>query len=82
MEERTGNVVEVSSARVDFPGLCFAHPPNLDSAVVGGGDDQREGGVERGKIDTSVMALEDIFYGRERVERFEIVGTSIWSALS
>lgn len=82
VEERIGNIVEVASARVNLPSLRFAHPPNFDRAIVSGGDNQRKGGMEGGEIDASVMALEDILYGRERVERFEIVRTSAGSALS
>ena len=82
MEERIGNIVEMPSARVDLPSFCFAHPPNLNCTVIGSRDDQGEGGVEGGEIDASVMALEDIFYGRERVERLEIVRASARSTLS
>ena len=82
MEERVGHIVKVPSARVDLPSLCFAHPPNLDGAIVGGGDDEGKGGVEGGEIDASVMALEDILYGREGVERFKAVRTRAGSALS
>ena len=82
MEERVGDIVEVPSARVNLPSLCFAHPPNFDRAIVGSRDDQGEGRMEGGKIDASVVALEDILHGREGVERFKIVGSSAGCALS
>lgn len=82
MEKRIGDVVEMSSASVNLPGFCFAHPPNLDCTIISGGDDQGECGMEGGEIDASVMALEDILYGRKRVECFEIVRSSAGSALS
>lgn len=82
MEERIGHVVEVPSARVHLPSLCFAHPPDLDGAIVGGGDDEGKSGVEGGEIDAPVMALEDILYGRKGVERLETVWTSAGGALS
>lgn len=82
MEERIGDIIEVPSARVNFPSLCFTQPPNLNCAIVGGGDDQRESGMEGGEIDASVMALEDVLYGRKRVECFEVIRTSAGSILS
>ena len=82
VEERVGDVVEMTSAGVDLPGLCFAHPPNLDRTIVRSRDNQGEGGMEGGEIDASVVAFEDIFYGRKRVECFEIVRSSAGRALS
>lgn len=82
MEEGAGNIVEVPSARVNLPSLGFTHPPNLDGAIVRSGDDERQRGMEGGEIDASVMALEDILYGGERVECLKIIWTSTGSTLS
>jgi hypothetical protein len=60
MEEDTGDVVEVTAESVNFPGLGVVHAPDLDLAIVGAGDDEREGRVEGGPVDTTVVALKDI----------------------
>ena len=82
MEERIGDVIEMPPASVDLPGLCFAHPPYLDRTIIGGGDNQGESRMEGAEIDTSVMALEDVFYSGKRVESLEIVRSGAGSALS
>jgi hypothetical protein len=38
-----------------------SHSPNFDRAVVGRGDDEREGRVERDVVDTAIVAFEDAF---------------------
>lgn len=82
MEERIGDVVEMSPASINLPSLCFAHPPDLDCTIISRGDDQREGRMEGGKIDASVMTFEDILYGRKRVKRFKVVRSGAGSTLS
>jgi hypothetical protein len=39
VKDRTGNVIEVSAARVNFPRLCLAHAPQAYRPVVRGGYD-------------------------------------------
>ena len=41
VEQSGRNVVEVSSARIDFPSLGLAHPPDFDLPVVGSRNDER-----------------------------------------
>jgi hypothetical protein len=59
VEQAAGGVLEVIAAGIDLPGLGLAHAPQLDEAVVAGGNDQRHGRVESDPVDTTVVALED-----------------------
>ena len=68
MEERGGDIVEVTSASIHLPSLRLAHSPDLDLTVVRRGDDERKRGMEGGPVDTAIMAFEDILDGREVVE--------------
>ena len=59
VEDDTVDVVGVAPAGVDLPGLGGAHSPDLDLAVVATGDDEGQGGVEGGPVDTAGVTLED-----------------------
>ena len=80
VEKRGGDVVEVTSACIDLPGLRLAHPPNLDLTVVRRRNDEGEGRVERRPVHTSVMAFEDVLNRREVVEGVEGTGSGVWGA--
>lgn len=77
MEHCTGHVVEMTSTRINFPCLRFAHPPYFDDAIICGRDDERESGVEDGVVHAAVVTFEDVLDGRKSVERLEIPGTSV-----
>lgn len=68
VEECSGHVVEVTSARVDLPCLRLTHAPNLDLPVVRRRDDERKRGVERSPVDTAVMAFKHVLDSGEVVE--------------
>ena len=72
MEQSIGHVIEVSSTRIDFPGLCFAHSPYFNRPIIGSRDDQWETWVERCKVDPSVVALQDVLDCQERVECLKV----------
>ena len=42
--------------------LGVAHPPELDLAVVGAGDDERHVGVEGGPVDAAVVPLQHVLH--------------------
>ena len=60
VENDAGNVVVVASAGVHFPGLVVVHSPQLHHAIVGGRDDERQGGVERRPVHSSVVSFEHV----------------------
>jgi hypothetical protein len=34
VEEGGGHIIEMSMARVDFPGFGFAHPPDFNGSII------------------------------------------------
>ena len=58
MKDDAGDVVIMPPAGVHFPGLGFVHAPELDHAVVGAGNDQRQRRVEGSPIDAAIVTLE------------------------
>jgi len=68
MEDGTGDIIEMTTARVDLPRLQITHPPKLDLAVIGSRNDERKGRVEDSIIDTTVVTFQDILDRREVVE--------------
>ena len=60
VEHSHGDVVEVTSAAVHFPGFGFGHTPKLDLAVITTRDDEGKGRMEGSPVDTSVVTFEDI----------------------
>ena len=82
VEQCSGNVVEVSSARVNFPSLGLAHSPDFDLPVVCSRNDERERGVERRVVDSTVVAFQYIFHCREIVESVKSSGRRVRSAFS
>ena len=73
------DVVEMTSTTVNFPSFGFGHPPELDLSIITTGYDERECGVECGPINSSVMALENIFDDRIGVSeqiRLTLIGSS------
>lgn len=59
VENAGRDVVEVSPAGVDLPSFGVGHPPELDLTIITARDDQRQGRMERGPIDTSVVLHPD-----------------------
>lgn len=82
VEERGGDVVEVTSARIYLPRLRLAHAPDLDLPVVCSGDDERKGRVERGPVDAAVVPLEHVLDGREVVEGVKGAGRGVGGVLA
>ena len=69
----------MTAARINLPRLRLAHPPDFDHSVISGGNDQWKRGMEHGVVDAPVMAFQDVFHRRERVEGLEaawIVGSN------
>eukprot|EP00162_Nutomonas_longa_P014261 comp21894_c0_seq1/m.49668 comp21894_c0_seq1/g.49668 ORF comp21894_c0_seq1/g.49668 comp21894_c0_seq1/m.49668 type:complete len:1021 (+) comp21894_c0_seq1:778-3840(+) len=60
VEDGARDIVDMAAQTVDFPCLGLVHAPELDLAVVGSRDDQREGVVERCPVDAAVVALEHV----------------------
>jgi hypothetical protein len=71
VEDRIRHVIEMSSARIDFPRFRFAHPPDLDRPVICGGYDQRKSGVESRIVSAAIMSLENVFDRGKRIEGLE-----------
>lgn len=72
----------MSTARIDLPRLVITHPPQLDLSVITTRDDEWKGGMERCKVDTTIMSLEHVFDGRERIECVKVshsTGRSTWT---
>ena len=82
MENCVGNIVEMTPARVNFPGFRLAHSPELDLPIIRGGYDQGESGVEHGIVDSAVMTLKNILHSRESVESVESTGRRVRGALA
>ena len=55
VEQRDRDVVKVPAAGINFPRLGLAHPPELDLPVVAARDDEGEGRVEGGPVDSAVI---------------------------
>ncbi|KAH3674121.1 hypothetical protein OGATHE_002101 [Ogataea polymorpha] len=81
VEEYTGNVIGVSSAAVNFPGSGLAHSPKLNDSVVTSRNNQGKRWVERGPVDTLVMAFEHVLYNGIRVPKDVLLGHLISGVL-
>ena len=81
VEEGSRDVVEVTSACVDLPGLRLAHPPNLDLTVVRSGNDEGQRRVEGCPIYTAVVTLKHVLDRREVIEGVEGTWSGIGGAL-
>lgn len=57
VEQSGGDIVEVTSARVNLPCLRLTHSPDLDLPVIRGGDDERKRGMEGRPVNAAVVAL-------------------------
>src|SRR5271170_981206 len=62
VEKGSRSIVEMTSASIDFPRFRFRHSPNFDETVIPGGDEEREGWMERDPIDSSIVSFENILY--------------------
>ena len=82
MEERSGHVIEMSSARVYLPSLGLAHSPYLDLSVVGCRNNQRESGMEGRKINTTIVTFQDVFDSGKVVEGVESPRRAVWGILA
>ena len=82
MEERGGDIVEVTSASIHLPSLRLAHAPDLDLPVVRSRYNERQRRVERSPVDATVMALEHVLHGREVVEGVERAGRGVRRVLA
>jgi hypothetical protein len=71
MEDSTGDIVEMTTAGVDLPGLEITHSPQLDLPVIRSRYDERKCWVEDSIVDTAVMPLQDILDGGEVVKCVE-----------
>lgn len=65
VEESDADVVEVTSAGVDLPGLGVAHSPKLDLTIVRTRDDERKGRVERDPAKRGKDEADELLLGRE-----------------
>ena len=70
MKEGCRYIVVMSAARIDFPGLCVRHAPQLDLTVVTGRHNKRKSGVKGSPVHTTVVSLQhildhDIHIGKE-----------------
>lgn len=82
VEKRSGNVVEVASTSIHLPSLRLTHPPNLDLPVIRSRDNERQGGMEGSKVDSTVVTFKNVFDGREVVKCIESTRCGIWCALA
>ena len=64
MEKGTRHVVDVPAQRVHLPRLGLIHAPELDLAVVGARDDERQRVVEVGPVHAAVVSFEHVLNGR------------------
>ena len=64
MENNTRNIVEMTTARVHFPGLGIVHTPQLDLAIISSRDKKGHTGVESNPIDSPIMALKHMLMGK------------------
>lgn len=71
MEKSTRDVVEMSSAGIDFPGFRVAHTPEFDLSVVTSRNDKGKSRVEGSVVDTAIVSLENVFHRRKSVEAIE-----------
>mmetsp|Transcript_99939 Transcript_99939/g.312257 ORF Transcript_99939/g.312257 Transcript_99939/m.312257 type:complete len:958 (+) Transcript_99939:467-3340(+) len=62
VEDHAGDVVEVASQGVDLPSLRVVHPPELDEAVIGPRDYERQRGVEGRPVDALVVAFKHVLH--------------------
>lgn len=60
VEKCDRHVVEVTSAGVNFPRLGLAHTPQFDLTIITTRDNQGQGGMECGPVDSAVVTLEDV----------------------
>src|SRR6266436_5898352 len=64
------HIIEMSSARIDFPRFRLAHPPDLDRPIICSGYDQGKSGVECRIVSPTVVSLENVFDRGECIEGF------------
>lgn len=82
VEQSSGNIVEVSSTRVDFPSFGLTHSPDFDLPVVRSRNDERERVVEHRVVDPAVVTFQYVLHSREIVESVEGSGCRVRSAFS
>jgi hypothetical protein len=59
MKQTHRDLVEMSSTGINFPRLGIAHSPQLDLSIIGAGNDEWEGWMERSPVHSTVV-LEDM----------------------
>ena len=71
VEDRIRHIIEMSSARIDFPRFRLAHPPDLDRPIICSGYDQGKSGVECRIVSPTIVPLENVFDRGECIESLE-----------